>query len=101
MKRNLAAVVVLFSTLGLAGAAFAQGRHDEKPHGYDKAKAEAAATDTTKTGTQSGAGGRHDEKPHGVKKPKPASKTTPKAADMAKSGDAKPTAAPMAAPEAK
>ena len=47
MKRNIAAVVVVLLGLGLADSAFAQARHDEKPHGYDKAKAEATAPNTT------------------------------------------------------
>jgi hypothetical protein len=94
MKRNVAAAVAMLVSLGLAGVAVAQARHDEKPHGYDKAKADAAATDTTNAGTPSGAGGRHDEKPHGVKKAKTAAKDAPKSADP------KPVA-PPATPEAK
>ena len=69
----------------LASATMAQGRHDEKPHGYDQAKAEAATAN--KVVTPSGTGGRHDEKPHGVTK----AKKTPKAMD------AKSTAARAAA----
>lgn len=51
----------------LGTTAYAQGRHDEKPHGQGKASAapDIAASERTP--------GRHDERPHGVKKSKTAS----------------------------
>jgi hypothetical protein len=83
MNRNIISTLAVIVGLGLAGTAIAQGRHDEKPHGYDKAKAEAAAA-TTQSETPAATGGRHDERPHNVKK----TKATPKATD-AKPTDAK------------
>jgi hypothetical protein len=81
MKSNLASAVALIVTLGLAGTVFAQARHDEKPHGYDKSKATTAA----KAEMPAATGGRHDEKPHGTTKPK---------TSASKSTDAKATASP-------
>jgi hypothetical protein len=72
MKRKIASAIALLVGLGLVAAGIAQGRHDEKLQGYDKVKAEAAATDMAKPEMQSATGGRHDEKPHGVKKVTPA-----------------------------
>jgi hypothetical protein len=95
MKRKLASAIAFLVGLGLAGAGIAQGRQDEKPHGYDKAKAEAAAKDTPKPQAQSAAGGRHDEKPHGVKQTKSAPKT------MSKPTDGNPAPEAAAAAEAK
>ena len=88
MKRDIATAIALVIGLALAGTAWAQGRHDDRPHGYDKRKAEAAAA--TKPATASSTGGRHDERPHGVSKPK----TTPAATA------ARTKAAPDTAPEA-
>jgi hypothetical protein len=76
MKRaSIAALVLVFGT-ALATTAFAQGRHDEKPHGSTKPSAES-----TEGKSQPMAGGRHDEKPHGTKKP------AAKKADAAKPSD--------------
>lgn len=66
MKRTSHVLVALFAGFALAGTAIAQGRHDERPHGYDKAKAQAMAAGTSETVTTAGSGGRHDEKPHGM-----------------------------------
>jgi hypothetical protein len=63
MKRSsIAALVLIFGT-ALATTAFAQGRHDEKPHGSTKPSAES-----TEGKSQPMAGGRHDERPHGTRK---------------------------------
>jgi len=77
MKRASIAVIALFAGFTLAGTAFAQ-RHDEKPHGYDKAKAEATAAGTSETAKSTGSGGRHDEKPHGMAKKATPTPTTAK-----------------------
>ncbi len=60
MKRKIACAIALVVGFGLVGTGFAQGRHDDKPHGYDKAKAESAANGTAKTEAQPSTGGRHD-----------------------------------------
>jgi len=90
MKRTSHIFVALFAGFALAGTAIAQGRHDERPHGYDKAKAQAMAAGTPETVKTMGSGGRHDKKPHGVtKKVAPAKSAAPPSA-----------AAPVATPEA-
>ena len=65
MKSVSLAAFAMIIGLALSGTAFAQGRHDEKPHGMMK-NPPAAATDTDRVYAGSG---RHDEKPHGMKKP--------------------------------
>ena len=78
MKRAyIAAVIVAFGT-ALAATAFAQGRHDEKPHGSTKPSAESSEGKYEPM-----PGGRHDERPHGQRKP--AKQAEPKKADEAKS----------------
>lgn len=74
-----ASIHVLAATLGLAigSAAFAQARHDEKPHGMP-AKPSAAPDTPASERTP----GRHDDRPHG--KPKTRAKKAP-----AKKGEAK------------
>lgn len=62
MKRALIATVVLAFGTALATASFAQGRHDEKPHGSTKPSAEQSQA------AGPAMGGRHDERPHGTKK---------------------------------
>jgi hypothetical protein len=82
MKRNHDLAIALILSLGLAGAAFGQGRHDERPHGYNQAKAEAAAKAAAKVDQPSATGGRHDERPHGAAKatsPSKAKNTEPPA----------------------
>ena len=65
MKSKSLAVLTMILGIALATSAFAQGRHDEKPHGMMKnPPAEATDKDRTYAGS-----GRHDEKPHGMKKP--------------------------------
>jgi len=57
------------AAIGIASAttAFAQARHDEKPHGSTKPD----TTQNTERKAGPMTGGRHDERPHGVtKKPK-------------------------------
>ncbi len=90
MKRKNVTAIALVLALGIAGSVLAQGRHDEKPHGYDKAKVEAASKGAVKPEAQSSAGGRHDEKPHGVKNAKPKPTATPVAVTPAKEGAAVP-----------
>ena len=75
-SKTLAALTVILG-IALSTTAFAQGRHDEKPHGVAKPAAEAKDKDRTYS-----ASGRHDEKPHGMKKPA-AKKDSAKAAEGA------------------
>jgi hypothetical protein len=65
MRTGTLAAFAMVVGFALSGSAFAQGRHDEKPHGMP-AKPPAAATDTDRVYAGSG---RHDEKPHGMRKP--------------------------------
>lgn len=56
-------------SFGVATTTFAQGRHDEKPHGSTKP---SATSEDTERKASPAAGGRHDERPHGMaKKQKP------------------------------
>ena len=76
-SKTLAAFTLILGT-ALSASAFAQGRHDEKPHGMAKnPPAQAADTERKSVGS-----GRHDEKPHGITKPAPKK-------DAAKAGDDK------------
>lgn len=85
MKRAyIAAMVLSFGTV-LAATAFAQGRHDEKPHGSTKPSADA-----WETKYEPMPGGRHDEKPHGPRKL--AKKPEPKKPDVARSSATEPVA---------
>lgn len=68
MKSISISLITLFASAVFVTSAVAQGRHDDRPHGYDKAKAEAIAAGKTDTVTTSGSGGRHDEKPHATAK---------------------------------
>ncbi len=63
MKRALMTTVVFAFGTVLATAAFAQGRHDEKPHGSAKPSAEVVQYEPVPI-----SGGRHDERPHGPRK---------------------------------
>ena len=64
MKTNFIAALAMVLGIALSATAFAQGRHDEKPHGMSQnSPAEAKDGERKSTGS-----GRHDEKPHGVKK---------------------------------
>ncbi len=63
MKRAIITTVVFAFGTVLATTAFAQGRHDEKPHGSTKPSAEAAQYAPVPV-----SGGRHDERPHGPRK---------------------------------
>ena len=73
MKSNRIAVLTLILGAAMATSAFAQGRHDERPHGVTKPAAESK--DKARTYAASG---RHDEKPHGLK-PAATTKDAPKA----------------------
>lgn len=64
MKRTAIAVLVLGVSAAVGTAVYAQGRHDDKPHGMLKS-APAASEDRGAPGMM----GRHDERPHGQKKP--------------------------------
>lgn len=65
MKSKTLAAITMVLGIALSAPAFAQGRHDEKPHGMAKnPPAQAMDKDRTYAGS-----GRHDEKPHGMKKP--------------------------------
>ncbi len=73
MKRTPIAMIVFVASTALGTIAWAQGRHDDKPHGMPKNMPMAAESQ----GAPAPAG-RHDEKPHGQKKP--AKKSVEKAA---------------------
>lgn len=79
MKTKILAALTMILGIAFSTSAFAQGRHDEKPHGMGK----PAATQESKV-TRTATGGRHDEggTTHGAKK------TTAKK-DSAKAGDEK------------
>lgn len=72
--------IVLAAALSLAaaGTAYAQGRHDDKPHGQGKA---SPAPDTPVTARTPG---RHDDRPHGPAKAKAAKKAPAKKAEARK-----------------
>ena len=67
MKRSV--IPLFLAALGLAfsGAALAQGRHDEKPHG-------SAKPSTSVTSAAPATGGRHDEGPNAHRPRKSAAK---------------------------
>jgi len=79
MKTTILAALAMILGIALSTSAFAQGRHDEKPHGMVK----PAATQEGKV-TRTATGGRHDEgvTTHGARKT-----TAPK--DSAKADDDK------------
>ncbi len=79
MKSKTLAALTMILGIALSASAFAQGRHDEKPHGMDK----PAATQENKE-TRIATGGRHDA---GVTTHRARKTTTPK--DSAKAGDDK------------
>ena len=74
MKLKALAAFALILGMSLATSAFAQGRHDEKPHGMAKSTAQSGDK------MVSGSGGRHDEKPHGNLKKQPVAKDVKPAA---------------------
>ena len=80
MNPKIFAALTMILGIALSTSAFAQGRHDEKPHGMGKP---ATATQESKE-TRIATGGRHDEgvTTHGARKT-----TAPK--DGAKAGDDK------------
>ncbi len=81
MKHTAMAAIVFAVSAALGTVSFAQGRHDDKPHGMMKS-APAASEDRGAPGMM----GRHDERPHGQKKPaakKPADKPTADKAEAA------------------
>lgn len=69
MKRKQLQIILAATLTTLVSVAFAQGRHDEKPHGLMS----PGASKQTERKSPPMTGGRHDEKPHGMtKKSKPA-----------------------------
>ena len=62
-SKSLAALTIILG-IALSTSVFAQGRHDEKPHGMGKPAVENPDVKKVPAGS-----GRHDEKPHGMKKP--------------------------------
>ena len=56
MKTKTLAALTMILGIAFSTSAFAQGRHDEKPHGMGK----PAATQESKV-TRAATGGRHDE----------------------------------------
>jgi len=81
MKSFGTSVIALATALALGGAAYAQGRHDDKPHGTAKARPSPESPVTERTP------GRHDERPHGPAKK--AKKADTKKADAKKAEDKK------------
>ncbi len=63
MKHTAIATVVFIVSAALGTVSFAQGRHDDRPHGMPKDKPMA-----TESQVAPAPAGRHDEKPHGQKK---------------------------------
>ncbi len=63
MKSKTLAAFTMIIGIALSTSAYAQGRHDEKPHGQGK----PAATAKDKAGNPP-LPGRHDERPHGTTK---------------------------------
>jgi len=74
MKSKTLAALTMILGIALSTTAFAQGRHDEKPHGQDKPA--AASPDKERAIPRAG---RHDDRPHGMKVP--AKKDATKAGD--------------------
>ncbi len=66
MKSKPLAALTMILGIALSTSAFAQGRHDEKPHGMGQPAAGAQDSKETRTAT----GGRHDAggTTHGAKK---------------------------------
>ncbi len=81
MKHGAIQTLVFALTAAMAMTAFAQGRHDEKPHGQQK-PAQASQEGESKAPAMTG--GRHDERPHGAKKSAPKKDSAGKAGEMHK-----------------
>jgi hypothetical protein len=77
MKSKTIAALTMILGIALSASVFAQGRHDEKPHGMAKNPPAAESGESAKGPA---IGGRHDEKPHGMTKPA-AKKDATKAGD--------------------
>lgn len=78
MKSKLLAAFTMILGIALSASAFAQGRHDEKPHGMPK---NPPAAESSESARGPAVGGRHDEKPHGMKKKQAVKKDATKAGD--------------------
>ena len=81
MKSKYLPALAMILGLAVSTAGFAQGRHDEKPHGTAKPSTQSV-DERVSTGS-----GRHDEKPHGMRKP--AAKKPAATKDSAKAVDDK------------
>lgn len=92
MNRQLITAIAFIAGLGLAGTAIAQGRHDERLHGYSAQLAKAQKSTVT---APSATGGRHDERPHNM------TKTVAPTQVEAKPDTAAPIVAPVATTEPK
>jgi hypothetical protein len=92
MNRQLITAIAFIAGFGLAGTALAQGRHDERPHGYN---AQLATAQQSAVAAPSATGGRHDERPHNMTK-----KVAPTQVE-AKPETVAPTEAPVATTEPK
>ena len=57
MKRTILPLYAIALWIAISGTSFAQGRHDERPHGSAKPSAEAVTRAPVTTG-------RHDEGPY-------------------------------------
>lgn len=66
MKRTVQMLAALALGLGVSATAYAQGRHDDKPHEPTK----KSASKKNAKAQQQGVGGRHDDKVHGTPKSK-------------------------------
>ena len=81
MKHRTMQTLVFALTAAVAMTAFAQGRHDEKPHGQQKP---AQASKEGESRAPAMTGGRHDERPHGPPKTAAKKDSAGKADDMHK-----------------
>jgi hypothetical protein len=76
VKRIVLTLSAAVLGLAISGASFAQGRHDERPHGSMKPSAESAARAPVTSG-------RHDEGPYAHSPRRPAEKKPEGQADAA------------------
>lgn len=78
---KLVPTLIAAFALGISAASgtYAQGRHDEKPHGMQKPTAQPA-----EQVSPGGPMGRHDERPHGPRKPAAKKADTSPSVDDAK-----------------
>ena len=84
MKRAAMSGVAFIFAVFVAPSAWAQGRHDEKPHGAP-AKAQSRGVQYAPVPVS---GGRHDERPHGPRKALDAKRDLQSTLVTAPTGDA-------------